>query len=278
MARIYKIGSDLRLASNVCILTNAGTPSNGSTGANNAGPGSICVDTTNKILYVNTNTKASPTWSGINPAQLTAITAGTRAASKAVVLSAASAIDQWDVAKTITDAAPATTRLLRSELTVTPETAVAVAANGSLAAVRGCLTLTTAKSITDGYLYGVQGKVVLDGATVAVGSDHVCGVLAQISGSSLTATSGHIAGLIVSGQSLPASDQVNMIYCESGGNAINAVIQCNVKASYFLDISNFETAGICSATGTPAATGATGWIKVYVAGAVRYIPLTDSVS
>lgn len=44
------------------VWTYAGTPANGTTYANQAEPGDLCIDTTNKKLYQNTNTKASPTW------------------------------------------------------------------------------------------------------------------------------------------------------------------------------------------------------------------------
>ena len=46
---------------------NAGAPSNGTsgTGAGLCGPGSLLIDITNKVLYQNTNTLASPTWSAI---------------------------------------------------------------------------------------------------------------------------------------------------------------------------------------------------------------------
>jgi len=46
---------------------NAGAPTSGASGTlyNRADPGDILIDTTNKKIYVNTNTKASPTWSQI---------------------------------------------------------------------------------------------------------------------------------------------------------------------------------------------------------------------
>jgi hypothetical protein len=49
----------------VRIYTNAGAPTNGTSGtyAGIAGKGSILVDTTNATAYQNTNTLASPTWS-----------------------------------------------------------------------------------------------------------------------------------------------------------------------------------------------------------------------
>lgn len=50
--------------SGVYLLVNAGVPAAGTsgTGVGIAGPGCLCVDTTNKKLYINTNTMASPTW------------------------------------------------------------------------------------------------------------------------------------------------------------------------------------------------------------------------
>lgn len=51
------------------ISGNAGAPSSGTSGTfvntYRANPGSLLVDTTNKILYINTNTKASPTWTKV---------------------------------------------------------------------------------------------------------------------------------------------------------------------------------------------------------------------
>jgi len=52
------------LGNDVVIITNAGGPTDGTsgTGAGFAGPGSLCIDYTNAVVYVNTNTKASPLW------------------------------------------------------------------------------------------------------------------------------------------------------------------------------------------------------------------------
>lgn len=48
-------------------LSGAGPPTSGGagTGAGVANPGTTYFDTTNKICYLNINTKASPTWAGI---------------------------------------------------------------------------------------------------------------------------------------------------------------------------------------------------------------------
>jgi hypothetical protein len=51
----------------VFVLVNAGAPTSGTSGTavNLAGPGCLLVDTTNAFLYINTNTKASPTWTKV---------------------------------------------------------------------------------------------------------------------------------------------------------------------------------------------------------------------
>lgn len=43
----------------------AGAPTNGTTYANKAAKGCLLIDTTNGILYINTNTQASPTWTKV---------------------------------------------------------------------------------------------------------------------------------------------------------------------------------------------------------------------
>lgn len=52
------------LKRNVVFLVNAGVPTSGTSGngAGQAGPGSLLFDYTNGQAYINTNTKASPTW------------------------------------------------------------------------------------------------------------------------------------------------------------------------------------------------------------------------
>lgn len=51
----------------LAILTSDAAPTNGTsgTGVGKAGPGCLLIDYTNKFLYINTNTKASPTWTKV---------------------------------------------------------------------------------------------------------------------------------------------------------------------------------------------------------------------
>ncbi len=91
------------------IATNAGAPTSGTSGtqAGVASPGALLIDTTNKALYQNANTTASPTWAGIltalsgigfgSPASITAGTTQTLAGATALkplsIVNAANAND-----------------------------------------------------------------------------------------------------------------------------------------------------------------------------------------
>jgi len=63
----YYAKSELRLTEDVLVRVRAGAPVDGVSGtlAGDAGPGSLLIDVTNKFLYINTNTKASPTWTKV---------------------------------------------------------------------------------------------------------------------------------------------------------------------------------------------------------------------
>lgn len=87
-------------------LSGSGAPTNGTsgTGAGKAGPGSVYTRLSNGAKYVNTNTKASPTWTvagtvssdSVGPTEL-GVTAGTLTASKALVANSAKSIDAIQV-------------------------------------------------------------------------------------------------------------------------------------------------------------------------------------
>jgi hypothetical protein len=55
----------LGLANGVQLLSGAGAPVDGTTGAGDAGPASLYFDVTNKALYRNTGTKAAPVWNAL---------------------------------------------------------------------------------------------------------------------------------------------------------------------------------------------------------------------
>jgi len=53
--------ASIRMENEICILQKAGVP-DATTGDDIAGPGSLCIDRTNKKLYINGGTKADPDW------------------------------------------------------------------------------------------------------------------------------------------------------------------------------------------------------------------------
>jgi hypothetical protein len=182
------------------------------------------------------------------------------------------------IAKSVTGATPDTDRLVRSELTVNPAASVAVTSNGSLAGVRGCVTLSSGKAITDGFMYGVQGKLVADGATINNSPDHVAGLYGQLSLSGSTLSGGHIAAVIASIQNVPTSSLVDLFYGESAtGNVINSFLKAFGKADYVFDLAS-NTHTQMKTSGSAGTTTGKGWLKVLVEGLVRYIPLSDSAS
>jgi hypothetical protein len=60
---IWQMLKDL-VQNDVLITTGSGAPTNGTsgTGVGLTGPGSLYIRTATGVVYVNTNTKASPTW------------------------------------------------------------------------------------------------------------------------------------------------------------------------------------------------------------------------
>jgi hypothetical protein len=54
--------ANIRMEDDVCVLVDAGAPVNGTTGDNYAGTGSLYVDSTSGVLYINTGAISNPTW------------------------------------------------------------------------------------------------------------------------------------------------------------------------------------------------------------------------
>jgi hypothetical protein len=60
--RAFYKKAQIRLTEDAVMFTNAGAPVSGTTLDNVAGTGSICIDTTNGVLYINTGTITDSTW------------------------------------------------------------------------------------------------------------------------------------------------------------------------------------------------------------------------
>lgn len=67
-ANLKIIKAAARLDNDVCIMTGAGAPTDGTTGDNYAGPGSLYIDITNKKAYIQSSLITTPVWKIITSA------------------------------------------------------------------------------------------------------------------------------------------------------------------------------------------------------------------
>ena len=146
---------------------------------------------------------------------------------------------------TLTTVAQPTLRLVDSELTVS-STVTTITAGGSVASVRGNTTLATGGTISAGYIYGVQGKITLQGTLST--ANFTAGVFAQLDLSAAQALSAPnvaaiwgdmgatiSAAVISSGEAL-----LDILHLTSTapGSMINAAIHVEALSTYLLDVSN----------------------------------------
>ena len=167
--------------------------------------------------------------------------------------------------------ATGTYRVIRGEITT-----YSTFTSGNLVGVRGAVTMAAASTVSGGYLYGTQGKLITGTATITAGNQF--GVFGQLDVTGATLTSpGHMAPLSGNtyGFNAGSSAYLNNLYLENaGGGVINSQIQTFGKSTYWADISTNAHAPEANTTCTPSAvTGATGGIQVLVDGVARWIPL-----
>jgi hypothetical protein len=218
------------------------------------------------------------------PTLANVLAVGAAANSVAITgLAAMTGAGEWVNTKSV--ATPwAQTRLVRAELTLTG----AITGKTTLAysGVRGLITLASGASADSGFFYGTQGKLVVDGATVAIGSNKAAGIYAQMSATGATVTSGYVAALVADVQTPPSTGgaYVNCIYAEQvTGTAINAVLKANVNSTYFLDLggAGTKTWAVAAGTGANSAALAGGGVAakvlaVKVDDTAYFIPLFSS--
>lgn len=223
------------------------------------------------------------TATGTELSKLAGVTAGAITASKAVVVGASSEVDQWTVtagvltqSKTVSSAALGTVRGIHGQVT----TSGTDIASGNTVGVRGLNTLSGTITAGGAFLYGCQGKLVVTG-TMNHADARLCAALAQLDISAATLSAGQLSALWVDAGTTATGaggGQFNLVRITNTTAAVpNAMIYAYGKADYFAELA--ANGGTwTSTTGTAGSTASKGWLKVYVEGAVRYIPLTDSVS
>ncbi|MGD0039104.1 MAG: hypothetical protein ABSE84_01595 [Isosphaeraceae bacterium] len=181
-------------------------------------------------------------------------------------------------------AAQPTYRLIDSELYLNYSGSMSVGGgSGSVAAVRGCATLSSATTVASGYEYGVQGKLILQG-TLNNGSGFNAGIFGQVdtSNANFAHTSGYLAPIMGDfGATANLATDANA-YMEALLNTtaclIHSVFQVEARASYLMDITDDPTGGYGAqyCVAAQASGLASMKLKVHVKGTDYYIPLYTS--
>lgn len=185
---------------------------------------------------------------------------------------------------TVTSATPATQRMFYIRTNLTPPTTMAVAAGGSIASIRGEVNLTTGKSFTSGFAYGVQGKAVLAGTVAESDAARFTGVLGQTDTTGATTTAGQISAVwadlqgnatVTNAQTYPLRVSNSMSVSATAlalfvGRATYAFDISDLGNADFLEDTAGTSAGQCAQTGGVVFAKA---LKVRVNNTGYWIPL-----
>lgn len=139
----------------------------------------------------------------------------------------------FDNAVSVSSATPGTVRSITGEITNTSLTMT----SGNLTGVRGAVTTVASSNVSAGFLYGVQGKMIV-GGTLS-GSVWAPAVFGQLDISAATLSGGQIACLWGDAGTSGATATVanfNMIRLTNTTNTTaNAMISSYGKASFWMD-------------------------------------------
>jgi hypothetical protein len=176
---------------------------------------------------------------------------------------------------TAKSATPGTYRQIRGEVTT-----YSTMTSGNLVGVRGAVTMPSSSTVSGGYLYGAQGKVVTGTGTFSGTS--MAGIYGQLDVTGGTVSAGNVGAVQANiyGLTSGTSTIINGIYVESaGGGVMSSQIRMFGKATYVFDIETNVHSTEASNTCTPSAvTGATGGIHVRIDGTAKWIPLAATCS
>ncbi len=184
---------------------------------------------------------------------------------------------------TVTSTTTTTTRYLQSSLTLTPASTISVTGSGSLAAVRGDVTLSASKSFTDGFLYGVQGKCILSGIIAEVSAARATGVLGQIDFGTGTLTAGQVSAVWGDLQGTPTLTVNDQLYVARFTNSMATGKKAQAfqlmygAADFFLDASADGGSADWGVIGAGTYSTADGYLKVNVYGSTYRIALFSGV-
>jgi len=182
------------------------------------------------------------------------------------------------VSNTTTSASLGTVRYLLSDVTLTPATTVSAT---STAAVRGNITLSAGKTLTDGFFYGTQGKFTgTTGTMDQTSAGRIAGVIGQVDLGTMTITEGQVscvwADLQGSGPTF-TSTEVNIIRAtNSSATTCNAMMFFYGQSTYFFTAA--RDGGTPTYFGASAPTSLAKSLKIDVSGTTYYIGLYTAAS
>lgn len=217
---------------------------------------------------------------GTTPAAASVTTLNASGTATMAAINASGVIIATD---TVSITAPPTTRELYGKVNITFAGSVTPGAGtGSLAGVRGEVSIGATTTASDGFYYGTQGKAIMAAGSVMsqVSATRICGVLAQLDLSGVpTLTSGQISALWAdwgATATTPVTAEANLIRGENTTAAvINSLFYLYGKSTYIFDLSDNSQGTIV--IGTPPTT-LSGSLKIHANGNVRYIPLYTNAS
>jgi len=177
----------------------------------------------------------------------------------------------------LSTAAQPTLRQIDSELELS---SAVTSVSGSVAAIRGAITTDSGGTIGgSSFLYGVQGKLILDG-TLNNLSAFNAGVFAQLdtSGAGFAHTSGYLAPIIadMGATSHLSSDALAnlVVLLNTTTSLINAILKTEAKASYLFDLSDLGQGAYIVAAGV--AGNQDKCLAILVDGTPYFIPINSA--
>lgn len=186
-------------------------------------------------------------------------------------------------AETISSAALGTVRLIHGSITASH----GAISGGSVAGVRGAVTLSGVNSAGGAYFYGAQGKLIVTG-TMNHADSRLCAGISQLDATGGTLTAGQLSGhwIDIVGITGAGGGQFNALRITANAAAKPAsIIYGQLNASFLLDLvtPSGTTMDFVAAAGTGANSAgvSTGGVAAKVAlvrvdGTTYYVPLFSS--
>ncbi len=131
---------------------------------------------------------------------------------------------------------------------MTPATTFSVASTGSIAAIRGGITVSASKTFAEGFLYGVQGKATLAGLIAEGAAARITGVLGQTDLSTGTVTLGQVSALWADLQGNPTLTVNDEVYALRVTNSMSSLKKAEAMAFFY------GAADFCFEFGDPSST------------------------